>query len=175
MRRREVVFAKVYLKTFTLLAEDILRWDLNVLEEECSRVAAFDAHLLLGRSVGDTTESPLHDEGGHFVPRLACFWIRDGHLREHGHDLGEAAVRYPDFTAVENVVRPVRGFDGARAYRTGVGTGTRFRQAESGVFAAADLGQVFCLLFRRAEQKYTLWVYNKAHYNQIIKCTHRED
>lgn len=134
------VFMKLYLETFTLFTENILCWDLNVLEVDCSRITTLDTQLFLGRSSGDTTESLLHDETGHFVPRFARFRIFDRHLREHGHDIGNAAVRYPELAAVENVVRPIRGFNGARTYWSGVGTGTRFRQAEGGVFAAANPG-----------------------------------
>jgi len=145
-----------YLETVALLANNILRWNLDVLEKDFRRVATPDAHLLLRWSASDTTETSLDDKSSYLVLRFACFAIFDGRLRENGHDVGETAVRYPDLATVENVVRSVRGLDRARTYRSGIGTGSRFRQAESGVLAVADSRQIFGLLLRSAVQKYAL-------------------
>lgn len=90
----------LYLKALTFFAKDIFRRDLDVLEKYFRRVTAPDAHLVLGWSAGDTAEAPFNDEGGHFVFHHARIRILRGHLREHGHYIGDTAVWYPNLAAI---------------------------------------------------------------------------
>lgn len=145
-----------YLETFALFTNNILYWNFDILEKDFRRVATLDSHFPLRWSVSDTTKTSFNNKSSYLVLRFACFGILDGRLRENGKDIGDTAVRYPDLAAIKNIVRSVRRLDRARTYRSGVGTSSWFRQAESGVFAVAKSRQIFGFLFRSAEQKYAL-------------------
>lgn len=81
-----------YLETFTLFANNVLRWNLDVLEKDFRRIAALNAHLLLRWSAGDTAEISLDDESRDLVLRFARLGIVDGRLCENGQDIGDTTV-----------------------------------------------------------------------------------
>lgn len=154
--QNELVFIDTYLKTMALLTEKILCGNFHILKKYLCCVATFDTHFFLRWSTGDTTKSSFDDKSSHFVLYFPCFRILNGHLCKNGHDVGDTTVRYPNFTTIKNIMRAVRGFDSTGTYGVGVGTRTWLSQAEGGILAIADSGQVLGFLFGSTVQKYAL-------------------
>lgn len=99
---------KIYLESVANVSNKILRWDGGVIEVNFGRIGAFDAHLLLWRTIGNATEGSLNDKRSHLI--LGCsIFLHFWNFAKDSEDFGEATVGDPDFSAVEIVRLSVFG------------------------------------------------------------------
>ena len=131
------------------LADHVLSWDTDVLEDELAGVYSPDSHLSIEGADRDAFSGPVDDERRDRVVTAA---FRVAGLGEHGVPVRLHDTRHPTFDSVQDpsaVGVRVGGCPGAHAGDVTPGPG--LRQAEAGPQGALrDSGQVALLLLLRA-------------------------
>merc|ERR1719234_2097193 len=81
-----------HLEPIAGLAEHILHWDGCVLKVNLCSVGALDTHLLLRRSIGDSSKAPLYDEGRDLLSLSSSSWVNNWGLGKHSEDLSNSSI-----------------------------------------------------------------------------------
>merc|ERR1719180_733521 len=74
------------------LAEHILHWNGGVLKVDLRSVGAFDSHLLLRRSIGDSSKAPLNNKGRDLLSLSSSGWVNNWGLSKHSEDLSNSSI-----------------------------------------------------------------------------------
>merc|ERR1719220_2206183 len=139
------------------LAQDILHWDGGVLKIDLSSVGALDAHLLLRRSIGDSSKAALNNEGRDLLCLGSSCWVNNWRLGKDGEDLSNSSIGDPDLASIKNpvsssLIQNCPGLDAACIRAT-----AGFSQSKGcKFFPSGKLGQVLLFLLGSSSQENAL-------------------